>query len=80
MVFYFSSLILIARGGDVSRIMVVPFLFVKGLASASCMCRMLWSYAHLSPCLKQQQQEQQQHSVAILAQVTEKNRQVILVA
>ena len=24
------------------------------------MCRMLWSYAHLSPCLKQQQQQQQQ--------------------
>ena len=31
MVFYFSSLILIARGRDVSRIMVVTFLFMKGL-------------------------------------------------
>ena len=31
MMFYFRSLILITRGGDVSRIMVVTFLFMKGL-------------------------------------------------
>ena len=47
----------------------------------SCICRMLWSYAHLSPCLKQQQlqlhqQQQQQHSVAILAQVVDIRRRI----
>ena len=31
MVCYFRSLILITRGGDVSRIMMVTFLFMKGL-------------------------------------------------
>ena len=31
----------------------------SNLQVASCMCRVLWSYAHLSPCLKQQQQQQQ---------------------